>query len=106
MSIARIKKDDLVIAISGEYAGQTGKVKHVDVRRDVVFVEGLNLVKKAVRRSQEHPNGGFVDVEAPLRLSKVMPYDPEAKKGVRIRRVRTGDTVERISKATNKALHG
>jgi len=36
----------------------------------------------------------------------VMPYDAEAKKGVRIRRVRTGDTLERISKATNKVLHG
>jgi large subunit ribosomal protein L24 len=104
MSIARIKKNDTVIAISGEYAGQTGKVKRVDTRKGVVIVEGLNLVKKAVRRSQLHPDGGFVTLEAPLQLSKVMPYDPEAKKGVRIRRVRNGDKLERVSKATNKVL--
>lgn len=106
MSIARIKKHDTVIAISGEYAGQTGKVTRIDLRKNVVFVEGLNLVKKAVRRSQAKPDGGFVEIEAPIRMSKVMPYDAEAKKGVRIRRVRTGDTLERISKATNKVLHG
>ncbi len=106
MSIARIKKHDTVIAISGEYAGQTGKVKRVDLRKGVVFVEGLNLVKKAVRRSQIKPDGGFIEIEAPIRICKVMPYDPEAKKGVRIRRVRTGDTLERVSKATNKVLHG
>jgi large subunit ribosomal protein L24 len=104
MSIARIKKNDTVIVISGEHAGQTGKVLRIDAAKGVVIVEGLNLVKKAVRRSQEKPGGGFVTVEAPLRLSKVMPYDPEAKKGVRIRRVRTGDRLERVSKATNKVL--
>jgi large subunit ribosomal protein L24 len=106
MSIARIKKHDTVIVISGDYAGQTGKVTRIDLRKNVVFVEGLNLVKKAVRRSQIKPEGGFVEIEAPIRLSKVMPYDAEAKKGVRIRRVRTGDTPERVSKATNKVLHG
>jgi len=104
MSIARIKKNDTVIVISGEHAGQTGKVKRVDAGKGVVVVEGLNLVKKAMRRSQEKPDGGFATVEAPLRLSKVMPYDPEAKKGVRIKRVRTGDKLERVSKATNKVL--
>ena len=104
MSIARIKKNDTVIVISGESAGKTGKVKRIDTRKDVVFVEGLNMVKKAVRRSQDSPEGGFVSKEAPLHLSKVMPYDAEAKKGVRIKRVRNGDKTERISKATNKVL--
>lgn len=104
MSIARIKKNDTVIVISGEHAGKTGKVRRVDARKGAVIVEGLNLVKKAVRRSQASPDGGFVSIEAPLRLAKVMPYDPEAKKGVRIKRVRTGDTLERVSQATNKVL--
>lgn len=104
MSIVRIKKNDTVIVISGESAGKTGKVKRIDTRKGVVFVEGLNLVSKAVRRSQDNPDGGFVPIEAPLHLCKVMPYDAEAKKGVRIKRVRTGDKTERVSKATNKVL--
>ena len=104
MSIARIKKNDTVIVISGESAGKTGKVKRVDARKEVVIVEGLNMVSKAVRRSQDNPEGGFVSIEAPLRLCKVMPYDAEAKKGVRIKRIRNGDKTERVSKATNKVL--
>lgn len=104
MSIARIKKNDTVIVISGESAGKTGKVTRIDLRKEVVVVEGLNMVTKAMRRSQDNPEGGFVSIEAPLHMSKVMPYDAEAKKGVRIKRVRTGDKIERVSKATNKVL--
>ncbi len=104
MSVARIKKNDTVIAITGEYAGQTGKVLRVMAEKGLVVVQGLNLVKKAVRRSQTSPNGGFVDREAPMKLSNLMPYDPDKKKGVRIRRVREGDKTVRKSKASGKNL--
>jgi large subunit ribosomal protein L24 len=104
MSVARIKKNDTVIVISGDFAGQTGKVLRVDTANEKVVVEGVNMVKKSVRRSQQNPNGGFLDKEAPMNISKVMPYDPDAKKGVRISRVRDGDTVVRKSKATGKTL--
>lgn len=100
MSIARIKKDDVVIVISGEYAGKTGKVKSVDPREETAVVEGVNLVKKAIRRSQEAPNGGFEEFEAPIRLCKLMPYDPNAKKGVRVSHVKEGDKFVRKAKKT------
>jgi large subunit ribosomal protein L24 len=104
MSIARIKKNDTVIAISGECAGQTGKVLRVMADKGLIVVQGLNLVKKAVRRSQTSPNGGFLDREAPMDLSNLMPYDPDKKKGVRISRVREGDKAVRKSKASGKNL--
>jgi large subunit ribosomal protein L24 len=104
MSVARIKKNDTVIAISGEYAGQTGKVLRVMAEKGLVVVQGLNMVKKAVRRSQTAPNGGFVDREAPMKMSNLMPYDPDKKKGVRISRVREGDKMVRKSKASGKNL--
>lgn len=104
MSVARIKKNDTVIAITGEYAGQTGKVLRVMAEKGLVVVQGLNMVKKAVRRSQTSPNGGFVDREAPMKLSNLMPYDPDKKKGVRILRVREGDKTVRKSKASGKNL--
>ena len=104
MSVARIKKNDTVIAIAGESAGKTGKVLRVLPKRGKAVVQGLNMVKKAIRRSQTAPEGGFVDREAPIDLSNLMPYDPDAKKGVRIRRVREGDKVVRKSKATGKSL--
>jgi len=104
MSVARIKKNDTVIVISGDFAGQTGKVLRVDTAKGRVIVEGVNLIKKSVRRSQQNPNGGFLDREAPMNISKVMPYDPDAKKGVRVSRVREGGTLTRKSKATGKTL--
>jgi large subunit ribosomal protein L24 len=104
MSVARIKKNDTVIAIAGESSGQTGKVLRVMADKGKAVVQGLNVVKKAVRRSQTAPNGGFVERETPIDLSNLMPYDPDKKKGVRVSRVLEGDKRIRKSKATGKTL--
>ena len=104
MSIARIRKGDTVIAISGDFAGKTGEVLAVMPSKGMAIVKGLNLIKTSIRRSQQHPEGGLVEKEAPIRLCKLMPYDPDAKKGVRIRRVKEGDKWVRQSKATGKVL--
>ena len=104
MSVARIRKNDTVIAIAGESAGQTGKVLRVMADKGKAVVHGLNMVKKSVRRSQTSPNGGFIDRETPMDLSNLMPYDPDKKKGVRIRRVSEGDKMVRKSKASGKTL--
>ena len=103
MSIARIKKGDTVIAVAGDDSGKTGKVLRV-LPKNMAVVQGLNIVKKSVRRSETAPNGGFIEREAPIHLSNLMPYDPEAKKGVRISRVREGGKLIRKSKATGKVL--
>jgi large subunit ribosomal protein L24 len=104
MSIARIKKGDVVIVISGDSAGKTGKVLRMMPSKGMAVVEGVNMIRKAIRRSEQNPNGGFVDKEAPIRLCKLMPFDAEAKKGVRIKRVREGDKWVRKSQATGKTL--
>lgn len=104
MSIARIKTGDTVIVISGEYAGKTGKVKSVSPSEETAIVEGINTVKKAVRPSETNPKGGFVTFEAPIRLCKLMPYDEEAKKGVRISRVKEGDKFVRKAKGTGRVF--
>ncbi len=104
MSIARIKKNDVVIAISGEYATQTGRVLSVDAAGGYAVVEKLNLVKRARRRSAENPSGNYDTFEAPIRLSKLMPYDPDLKKGVRIARVREGDKTVRKAKGSGRQL--
>ena len=106
MSIARIKKNDTVIVTKGESAGLIGKVLRVLPKKGKAIVHGANIIKKAVRRSETHPNGGFIEREAPIQLSNMMPYDPEAKKGVRVSRVREGDQWVRKSKATGKVLNG
>jgi len=101
VSINRIKKGDEVVAIAGVNAGKTGKVLFVDGEQGRAIVEGINVKKKTVRRSQDNPQGGIIDREAPIALSNLMPYDPEAKKGVRIGRAKDGDKSLRKSKASS-----
>jgi large subunit ribosomal protein L24 len=78
-----VKRGDTVVVIAGKDKGKTGTVKHVDPSKAQVIVEGLNLKKKAVK-----PNpmiglqGGIVEQEAPLNISKVMLYNPATQKAV------------------------
>lgn len=96
MSVATIKKNDTVIVTRGISAGKTGKVLAVDRVKGRALVEGLNLVKKALRKSQENPQGGIVDKEASIALASVRPYCPECKRGVRLRRRLDGDRRVRV----------
>ena len=100
MSIARIKVKDTVIVITGASAGKTGTVMKIDRAKQRVVVEGLNMVKKTVRRSQQVPEGAIVDKEMPIHLSNVMLYDPKLKKGVRVARVKEGDKYIRVAKGS------
>jgi large subunit ribosomal protein L24 len=86
VSIARVRKNDIVAVMRGKDAGKTGKVLFVDTAKGRVVVEGLNLVKKALRKSQDNPKGGIVDKEASIHAARLMPYCPHCKKGVRIKR--------------------
>lgn len=100
MSVSRIKKDDIVIVNAGSSAGKTGRVLSIDLKRERAIVEGLNMVKKTIRKSQEFPEGTIADISAPIHLSNLMPYDPKAKKGVRISRVREDGKSVRVAKGT------
>ncbi|MCK5803252.1 MAG: 50S ribosomal protein L24 [Lentisphaeria bacterium] len=68
----RIKKGDTVVAIAGKNKDDRGTVLAVDWAKQTVLVEGLNLYKKTVRRSNDSPQGGINDVERPMHISNVM----------------------------------
>jgi large subunit ribosomal protein L24 len=82
---ARIKKDDMVVVISGDHRGAQGKVLRILPDKDRVIVEGVNMVMRHVRKSRKYPQGGRVQKEAALPLCKVMPIDPKTGKGTRVR---------------------
>jgi len=63
------------VVISGEEKGKAGKVLAVMPDKGKVVVEGVNLIKKAVRKSQDNPKGGIITKEAPLWASKVMAQE-------------------------------
>lgn len=81
----RLKKDDLVVVIAGKDKGTQGRVLRVLDERDRVIVEGVNVVKRHMRPTQENPNGGIVEKELSVHVSNVMLFDPKAEKRTRVR---------------------
>jgi large subunit ribosomal protein L24 len=75
----------MVQVIAGDHKGQTGKVLRVDPDRDLVVVEGVNMVYRHMRRSRQNPQGGRIQKEAPIHLSNVLPVDPKTGRGARVR---------------------
>jgi large subunit ribosomal protein L24 len=69
-----IRKNDTVLVIRGENAGQRGRVLEVLRSKDRVLVEGLNLMKRHTRASSRNQAGGIVEREAPIHISNVMPW--------------------------------
>ncbi len=82
---SRIRKDDRVMVIAGDHKGVTGKVLRVLHDKDRVVIEGVNMVYRHVRRSQQNPQGGRVQKEAAIHISNVQPIDPQSGKGTRVR---------------------
>lgn len=93
-----IKAGDTVMVISGNEKGKTGKVLKVLSKHNRVIVEGLNRVWKHVRPSQRHPQGGRIQKEAPMALSKVLPIDPTTGKPTRVRFRVEGGMKQRVSR--------
>jgi large subunit ribosomal protein L24 len=87
---ARIKTDDEVIVIGGKDRGKRGKVLRVEPKKNRVYVEGLNMVKRhqkprqvaGAQRAEEV--GGVIEKEGPIHISNVMMADPREGKPTRI----------------------
>ena len=88
--MARIRRDDTVIVIGGKDRGKTGRVLRVDPKKQKVYVEGLNIVKRHQRPQQVRDAqraetvGGVIEKEGPIHLSNVMPLDPKSGDPTRI----------------------
>ena len=67
-----IRVDDSVLVIAGDDRGTRGRVLTVDHAAGKLVVEGVNRVKKHVRRSQRNPQGGRLSKEMPIQLSNVL----------------------------------
>jgi large subunit ribosomal protein L24 len=86
----RIRKDDQVVVIGGKDAGKTGRVVRTDPKKEKVFVEHLNMVKRHERpRSVQDATrggdiGGIVEKEGPIHVSNVMLLDPKDNKPTRV----------------------
>lgn len=66
-----VKKGDEVEVIAGSHKGKRGTVLSVDAAKSQVVVEGARKIKKAVRRSEQNPDGGIVEIDGPIHISNV-----------------------------------
>ncbi len=80
-----LRRDDLIEVISGADKGKRGKVLRVDREKSRVTVQGINLVYKHLRRTQKHPQGGRIQMEAPVHISNVMLVDPKVDQPTRVK---------------------
>jgi len=83
-----IRKGDLVRVISGDSRGKEGRVLRMLVLKEKALVEGINMVSKHSKPTQQNPNGGILKQEAPIHISNLMLIDPKSGQTTRVGRSR------------------
>ena len=66
-----IKKGETVIVIAGDEKGKSGKVLQINLQTGRALVEGVNFAKKHMRKTEDNPQGGVVEVEASIAISNL-----------------------------------
>lgn len=80
----KIRKNDTVMILSGNYKGKTGKVLKIFTKTGRVIVEGVNIRKRHSKPSQKNPQGGIMEKEAPVHVSNVAVLDPKSSEPTRV----------------------
>ena len=109
-----LKRNDLVVVVSGEHRGKQGRVLRIERRRpdkkkgdrgqELVYVQGVNLVYKHIRRSQKNPQGGRIQKEAPFPISKLLLVDPKTNRPTRAGFRLDGGHKTRYAKRSGEAI--
>jgi large subunit ribosomal protein L24 len=109
----KIRSDDQVKVTAGKDRGKTGKVLRVEPTKERLYVEGLNMVKRAVRPQQNQstsplPNaagqlGGVIEREGPIHISNVILLDGKGNP-TRVRIERKSGSRVRVAKSTGAEL--
>lgn len=99
-----IRKGDRVRVMTGDDRGKVGTVLSVLPARERVLVEGVNLIYRHVRKSQQNPQGGRVQREGPIHISNVALIDEKTGRATRVRHQIEGDKKIRVSVRSGESL--
>ncbi|MBS4197874.1 50S ribosomal protein L24 [Lederbergia citri] len=99
-----VKKGDKVMVITGKDKGKTGTVLAAFPKKDRVLVEGVNIVKKHSKPSQDNPQGGIITQEAAIHVSNVMLLDPKTNEPTRVGYDVVNGKKVRVAKKSGVAL--
>ena len=101
----KIRRDDQVLVISGKDRGKQGRVIEVDPKKERVFVEGLNIVKRHTRRRPGSSDpGGVIEKPGPIHISNVMLIDPSDNKPTKVGIVREDGQRHRVAKRSGNKI--
>jgi large subunit ribosomal protein L24 len=82
MRRGHVKKGDEVVVIAGSELGKRGKILTVNLKKQRVLIEGIKMIKRHTRKSQQHPQGAIVEREGTIHISNVMEVSRfDARKG-------------------------
>ncbi len=99
-----IKKGDKVKVITGKDKNKEVVVLEAFPKKDKFVVEGVNIVKTHQKPSQAAPQGGIVEMEAPIHVSNVMLIDPSNREATRVGYKEVDGKKVRVSKKTGEVL--
>lgn len=99
----RLKKDDQVKILTGKDRGKVGRILRVDREKGRVLVEGVNLVKKAMKKRRDTDRGGIAEIEAPIHISNVMIVTKNGEASRIGYKIENGQKV-RVAKKTGETI--
>lgn len=100
----KIKKGDIVKVIAGDYKGRQGRVLRVFPSQNKAIVEGINIVKKHTKPTAKKPQGGIIEIEAPIHISNLMLIDNKGNPTRVGRRRNEQNKLVRYSKKTGEEI--
>ena len=80
----KLKVNDTIQVLAGKDKGKQGKIKSINFKTNRVVIEGVNVVKKAMKPNQMNQAGGIVDMEKAIHISNVALLDPKSGKPTRV----------------------
>lgn len=94
-----IRKNDMVVVISGDEKGKKGRVLSVYPKKERLLVERINIIKRHMKPSRKYAQGGIIEKEAPIHRSNVILLCPKCDKPTKIgHRILEGGTKVRVCK--------
>lgn len=106
MAMAKIKKGDSVVVLSGKDKGKTGDVTQVMPKENKVLVSGVNMMTRHRKPTQTTPQGGIDRIEAPLHISNVAIADPKDGKATRVRIEERDGKKVRVAAKSGETIDG
>ena len=94
----RLRRNDMVMIVSGDSRGQTGKIIKVLHKKNRAVIEGKNLVKRHTKPTRKVQQGGIIEKEASIHMSNLMLLDPKTGNATRVgmRVIESGKKAKRV----------